>query len=121
MDRDLVDFLTESFDSVWSLEILLALHRDASRSWTAEDLIGELRSSEVVVRQGLQRLHAAGLTVEEADGTVRYGPAAAGQDRMVGRLADAYRVKPGAIRRLIVQSPADKLRTFSDAFRIIKD
>ena len=121
MDRDLVDFLQESFASVWSLEILLALHRDPSRKWTAEELIAELRSSEVVVRQSLDGLFAAGLILEEAGGSVRYGPASAGQNELVERLAETYRVKPSAIRRVIVQSPADKLRTFSDAFRIIKD
>lgn len=121
MDSDLVDFLQDSFGSVWSLEILLALYREPKRVWTADELITELRSSEVVVRQGLGGLLAAGLIVAEEGERVRYGTASADQDRQLARLAEAYRVKPGAIRRLIVQSRADKLRIFSDAFRIIKD
>lgn len=120
MDRDLVAFLEDSFGSVWSLEILLALHRQPERVWTDEDLIGELRSSQVVVRQGLDNLLAAGLILLENEG-VRYGPASEGQDVLVRRLAETYRVKPGAVRRLIIQSPAEKLRSFSDAFRIIRD
>lgn len=121
MDRTLVEFLQDSFGSVWSLEILLALHREPGRVWTAAELIDELRSSEVVVRQGLDGLLAAGLIVTEEGGGVRYGPASPDQDRLVRELAEVYRVKPGAVRRVIVQSPAEKLRTFSDAFRIIKD
>jgi hypothetical protein len=120
MDRDLVAFIEESFGSVWTVEILLALHREPARVWSAEELIVELRSSQLVVRQGLDNLLAAGLILLE-DGGVRYGPASADQEGLVGRLDEAYRVKPGAVRRLIVQSPAEKLRSFSDAFRIIKD
>ena len=121
MDRDLIEFLQESFASVWSLEILLALHDDPSRTWTAEQIIDELRSSQAVVGQGLDGLLAAGLIVKEEGGGVRYGPSSPGQGRLVDRLAVAYRVKAGAVRRVIIQSPADKLRTFSDAFRIIKE
>lgn len=121
MDRDLVEFIQDSFGSVWTVEVLLALHGDPARSWAPEEIIEELRSSEVVVRQSLDGLLAAGLILAEADGRVRYRPASPEQSRLVGLLAEAWRVKPGAVRRLIVQSPADKLRTFSDAFRIIKD
>jgi hypothetical protein len=121
MDTELVDFLQESFASIWAVEILLALHRDPARTWAPEQIIEELRSSQVVVRQSLEGLFAAGLIVEEEDGSVRYGPASPAQRELVDRLAEAYRIMPGAVRRVIVQSPADKLRTFSDAFRIIKE
>ncbi len=121
MDRDLIEFLQDSFASVWALEILLALYSDPARTWTAEQIIDDLRSSQVVVRHGLEDLLAAGLIVEEEDSSVRYGPASPAQRELVERLAEAYRIKPSSIRRLIVQSPADKLRTFSDAFRIIKE
>lgn len=121
MEKDLAEFLQDSFGSVWSLEILLVLHRQPERVWTAEDLITELRSSQVVVQQGIDNLLAAGLIVAEDGGAVRYGPASAGQDALVRRLEDAYRVKPAAVRRLIIQSPAEKLRTFADAFKIVKD
>lgn len=121
MDRTLVEFLQDSFGSVWSLEILLALHREPTRTWTTDELINELRSSQVVVRQSINGLLAAGLVVVEEDGSVRYGPASRDQEHLVAQLAEIYPVKPSAVRRLIVQSPIEKLRTFSDAFRIMKD
>jgi Flp pilus assembly protein TadB len=40
---------------------------------------------------------------------------------LVRQLAEAYRVKPASIRRLIIQSPAEKLKSFADAFKIVKD
>ena len=121
MHRSLVEFLQDSFDSVWSLEILLALRREPDRSWKPEEIVDELRSSRVVVGQSLDRLLAAGLVLVEEDGGVRYSPHSLEEDRLVEQLDEAYRVKPSAVRRLIIHSPVDKLRSFSDAFRIIKD
>ena len=121
MDRELVEFIQDSFGSVWSLEILLALHREPGRSWPPGQIIDELRSSQAVVKKGLEDLLAAGLILTEEDGSVRYGPASPHQDQLIQHLAEAYRIKPGAVRRLIIQGPSEKLRTFSDAFRIIKD
>jgi len=120
MDSDLIAFVEDSFGSVWSLEILLALLRAPERVWTSEELISELRSSQLVVRESLENLLAAGLILLE-EGGVRYGPASMDQDALVRRLDEVYQVKPGAVRRQIIQSPAEKLRSFSDAFRIIKD
>jgi hypothetical protein len=120
MDSDLIAFVEDSFGSVWTLELLLALLRSPERVWTSEELIAELRSSELVVRQGLDNLLAAGLILIE-EGGVRYGPASLDQDALVRRLEEVYRRRPGAVRRQIIQSPAEKLRSFSDAFRIIKD
>ncbi|EYD76038.1 hypothetical protein Rumeso_02467 [Rubellimicrobium mesophilum DSM 19309] len=121
MDRELVEFIQDSFGSVWSLEILLALHREPGRDWQPEQIIDELRSSQAVVRKGLEELLAAGLILVEDSGSVRYGPSSPRQDEIIRQLAETYRVKPGPVRRLIVQGPSEKLRTFSDAFRIIKD
>jgi hypothetical protein len=118
MDRELVEFIQDSFGSAWAVEVLLLLHREPGRIWAPGELIVELRSSDAVVAKGLQDLLAAGLVVTEGDGGVRYGPISADQDRLVRQLAEAYRVKPGPVRRVIVQGPAETLRTFSDAFRI---
>jgi hypothetical protein len=121
MQADLAEFLEYSFGSVWSLELLLVLHRDPKRGWTSRELVDELRSSEVVVGQSIENLLASGLIVIEGEGAVRYGPASRQQDELVRRLADEYRIKPAAIRRLIIQSPAEKLKTFADAFKFTRD
>lgn len=121
MDKDLAEFIESSFESVWSLELLLALYRQPERVWTAEELIAELRSSHVVVRKSIEILLASGLIVAESGDAVRYGPASADQARLVANLDEEYRIKPAAVRRLIVRSGADKLRVFANAFRIVKD
>lgn len=120
MNSDLIEFVETSFGSVWSLELLLLLFRDPRRNWNSDELVHELRSSEVVVDQGIERLLAAGLVLAETDGSVRYGPASAEQRELVAQLEEEYRKTPAAIRRLILQNPMDKLRTFADAFRLKK-
>ena len=121
MDRVLTEFIQDSFRSVWSIEVLLTLHWDAGRAWDPRELIADLRSSEAVVGRAVEDLLAAGMIVVEEDGSVRYRPASADQDCLTRLLAESYRVKPGAVRRLIVQSSNEKLRNFADAFRIMKD
>lgn len=121
MDKNIAEFVQYSFGSVWSLELLLVLYRHSDRSWPPDQLIAELRSSHVVVQQGINNLLASGLIVIETDGSVRYRPASQPQDELVKRLEQAYLVKPAVIRRLIIQSPAEKLKTFANAFRVVKD
>lgn len=121
MNSDLVELIEYSFGSVWTLELLLLLCRDRERPWRSEELVGELRSSEAVARESIDRLVTAGLVIVEEHGAVRYAPASQEQDALVMQLHEEYRRKPAAIRRLIVQGPAEKLRSFSDAFRLTRD
>lgn len=120
MRSDLVEMVETSFGSVWALELLLVLCREPLRSWTAEELVQELRSSSLVVTQSIENLQAAGLALAEEAGTVRYGPASREQDDLVKELDFEYRIKPAAIRRLIIQNPIDKLRSFANAFNLKK-
>lgn len=117
MNSDLVEMVEYSFGSVWALELLLLLHRDPGRAWSTPDLVREFRSSDAVVAESIERLVASGLVVIDDD-RVRYGPISPEQDLLVRQLEDAYKTKPAAIRRLIVQGPAEKLKSFSDAFKL---
>jgi predicted transcriptional regulator len=113
----ILEFAGASFRSVWALELLLALRRARDRSWSAGDIIKELRSSRVVVTEALNNLMAAGFVVQEDNGDYRYG--AAGQmEAMIDELERLYAIKPIAVMRKIVNSPNTKLQILSDAFRI---
>ncbi len=98
------------------MELLLALRAQRDRSWAVDELISELRSSELVVSRSLAHLLAAGLITEAADGHVRYAPASPQLDELVTRLDEEYRSRPAPIRRLIVARPQAKLQSFADAF-----
>lgn len=120
VDPDLAEMIETTFDSVWTLEVLLLLRNGGDRAWTASALIEELRSSSLVVRQSLERLQSAGLIAEEADGVVRYAPASPALEAFVSQLEQQYRSRPASIRRLIVAPPKSDLQSFSEAFMFRK-
>lgn len=110
-------FAASVFKSVWALELLLVLKRDAARVWEAAELIRELRSSQVVVADALGGLLAAGLITEQESGRYRYRPVSAEIDDLVSELQKIYAVKPAAVIREIVTTPNRKLQQLSDAFK----
>jgi hypothetical protein len=121
MKSELVELVEYSFGSVWALELLLLLRRGREHQYRTEELVRELRSSDAVVAESIERLVAAGLVLMGENGAVRYAPASDAQDALVQQLEEEYRVRPAAIRRVIVQGPAEKLKSFSDAFRLKRD
>lgn len=120
MNTDLAEFIEYSFGSVWALELLLLLH-DSKRGWLTPELVRELRSSDSVVEQSIERLVAAGLVLVEKDAKARYAPATSQQDVLVKRLHEEYMKRPAAVRRVILHGREEKLRSFSDAFMLKRD
>jgi hypothetical protein len=120
MDERLAEFIETSFGSVWSLETLLFLRRERNRSWTREELVVQLRSSDAVVAEAVDRLAVSGLLVFDETGALRYGPASDDLEGLADRLESEYRKAPTAVRRMIVQTPLGKLRSFADAFKVTK-
>ncbi|MGH6771466.1 MAG: hypothetical protein ACRECO_20895 [Xanthobacteraceae bacterium] len=117
-EEDLVAFVATSISSVWALELLLLLRRDPAKYWEAESLIRELRSSPVVIDEGLKRLQGAGLVMQDDRGTYRYQAASPRLDQLVSELQAAYATRPMTVIEAIVAAPSDKLRAFSDAFKL---
>jgi hypothetical protein len=120
MDDRLAEFIATSFGSVWSLETLLFLRRERHRSWSAIELVQQLRSSDVVVTESVDRLVMSGLLIMEEDGAVRYAPASEDLEQLTGALEAEYGKAPTTVRRLIIQTPLGKLRSFADAFKVTK-
>jgi hypothetical protein len=117
-EDDLLSFVTASIRSVWALELLLLLKGNPQQSWTSDRLILELRSSPVVIADALASLTGAGLVIEDVGQTYRYGAASTALDRLVSELEHLYAARPTTVVKAIVASPTDKLRAFSDAFKL---
>ena len=113
-------FAAASLKSVWALELLLTLKRHAERSWRPEEMIRELRSSQVVVGEALQNLQSAGLIVADEALVYRYQPGSSQMAEFVDELEKLYAVKPTTVIRAIVTSPNKQLQILSDAFKITK-
>jgi hypothetical protein len=118
---DLRLLIQKSIGSVWALELLLLISREADRSWTSEDLNRDLRGSLALVEDILLRFVAAGLVATEPEGRFRFRPATPELARLVEQLQQEYSTRPLAIVREIVSSPNAKIQTFADAFKVKKD
>lgn len=117
LSEDVLRFIRTSIRSVWALELLLLLRRDAARSWNVAALIRELRGSAGIVAGAMTELQAAGL-VASADDAFLYQPASPELDALVAATAAAYAEYPVAVTQAIFTAPSDKIRLFADAFRI---
>jgi hypothetical protein len=117
-EETVLNFAAATIRSIWAMELLFALKSDPERSWTSDELIRELRSSQMVVAEALNNLLTTGLVVEEEAGRYRYRPGSPSVDGLVTELQTLYASKPVAVIRAIVTSPNKKLQILSDAFRI---
>ena len=113
---ELASFIASTFRSVWALELLLLIKREA-RSCSAGELVELMRASPAVVERALESLTAAGVAGTDAQGTA-YMPVSATVARLVEETEQLYRTKPNRVRRLIVASANSGLAAFSDAFRL---
>jgi hypothetical protein len=112
---DLPAFVRAHLNSVWSLEILLIMRRQAPHRWSIEDLVKELRASPGLVASSLERLETSGLVIGDQTGHFEYSPAP-GLIAICDNLDAAYRERPVAIINLI-SAPEDRLQKLADAFR----
>ncbi|MBO9576636.1 MAG: hypothetical protein J7494_12940 [Sphingobium sp.] len=120
-DKLIAGFITSSFQSVWSLELLLHLKKASDRCFAQQELVTALRASDEVVSTSIQSLLAAGLIVEDEQRCVTFAPATeelAGHVEAVERL---YQVKPDAVRRVIVHGADKGPSDFADAFKLRRD
>ena len=97
-----------------AVELLLVLRRDPDRCWAPAELVRELRASQSLVADNLQRFLTSGLVAPEVD-CYRYAPASPVLDELCARLESAYRERPVAVINLIARP--DPLQSLADAFK----
>lgn len=117
-ESDISQFVRTYIPSVWALELLLLLHADPARRWSAAGLLKELRASTSLVDENLARFHAQGLALRD-DAGWHFAPANAHLEALAAELAALYRERPMYTIGMI--SRPDPLRALADAFRIKRD
>jgi hypothetical protein len=120
VDDQVLEFIRSSIKSVWSLELLLFMRRNATRSWTGDQLIRELRSSRTIVNETMSMFVQSGILREDESG-VRYEPAHVELEWMIDQLAREYGERPTSVVNAIVSAQNTKLQDFANAFRIKRD
>jgi biotin operon repressor len=117
-EDDTVAFVQTAINSVCALELLILLRRERQRVFRADQLVRELRSSQLAVAQALEHLAKSGLIEEIPGSGYHYQQVSAQLDAICDRLESDYAHKPVKIVRAILEAPDEKLRTFADAFRL---
>jgi DNA-binding GntR family transcriptional regulator len=120
-DDEILTFVQASFKSVWTLELLIMLRRNREKAWSRDELVRDLRSSHTVVGEALSSLLAAGLVVDDPGETFRYQAASANLEEIAARIEAMHAAKPMRLIRAITAAPNEKLRIFSDAFKLKDD
>lgn len=119
--HDLLEFLRRSLPSVWALELLLLMRKNASRTYSVEELATDLRASQSVVVSILPQFTVDGLVVEAEPGRFAYRPTDDALAAKIDRLAVIYRESPVALVREIALAPNPKIQGFADAFKFRKE
>lgn len=117
-DDDAISFARVAFSSVSALELLILLRRQRPRPYRVDELVRELRSSELAVALALDHLMKFDLVEQSPDSGYRYQESSARLDSICERVAHVYAHKPVALLRAILETPDEKLRMFADAFRL---
>jgi hypothetical protein len=117
---DVRRFLLQCIDSVEQLEVLLLLHRYPDEARSPATVAQELYSNTESIARRMAGLDANGLLVSTGPSSYRYQPRTPALDSTVRLLADTYRERRVAVITVIASKPMEKVRAFSDAFRIRK-
>lgn len=118
---DLTRFIGSTFRSVWALEVLGELRKKPGIEVAPDALVTALRASEVIVRQSLAELSAAGLVQIGAGGEAKYAPVTPELDQLVAAAEARYASAPNAVRRIIINAANPDLTAFANAFRLRDD
>jgi predicted transcriptional regulator len=117
-EEEVIGFIRTYVGSVYTLELLLLLKRNPQKAWETGDLVRELRSSGTAVADALQRMIAAGLVSEHPPGRYAFTPASPKHEMLAAEIQKAYSNTPMSVVKAIIAAPDEKLRAFSDAFKL---
>lgn len=124
LPEDVRRFLDEHIESLEQLEILRVLAEDPGREWSAGELAAEIQAEAATAATHVTSLAARGLVTTSARGGETVARHGARPAELVNRLAKvlaAYRERPVTMIKLVYAKANERLRAFSDAFRLRKE
>jgi DNA-binding IclR family transcriptional regulator len=120
-EEALLAIVSNSFRSVWPLELLVLLRHEPRRTWSVGALVQDLRASVSAVSEGLAALRKLGLVSIDPQGSYQFEAGSAELEELAHELSELYSRKPRAVMRAILAAPNNQIQTFADAFRLRKD
>jgi hypothetical protein len=113
-------FIRAHIKTVWSLELLLHLHRHRERAWSNAELTRELRAAPRIIERGLAAFSAAGLLRQEGDGRILFAPANPQIEAVVVEVVVEAGKHPLALANEIYAADS-RIQDFADAFKLRKE
>ena len=121
LSEDLKSFIKQKIQTVLRLEVLLLLHHQQPRSFTAVEVANELGSEQNNAQDQLTALEAMEVVVKSDPDRpkYRYHSANAKVRRLVDQLAVSYSAQRVPILSILLADHPERPRRFAEAFRII--
>ncbi len=107
-------------DSLDALEVVMLLFRERQRTWTADDVVRELRISGRVARRELDRMRSRGVA-SEADGAYRFDSTDVDKAAAIARIAAAYGARRVELINYVASQTLKRIQSIADAFKLKKD
>ncbi|HWA24245.1 MAG TPA: hypothetical protein VG734_01125 [Lacunisphaera sp.] len=117
---DVLQFLSRFIVSVEQLEVLLLLHAEGGREWTAAEINQRLRSQEASIEKWLVVLTSLGLVARNGARS-RLSPPSPELAQAIARVAEAYRERPTRVIEAIFVEHDESLHDFVRAFNLRKN
>ena len=115
-------FISQYINSVEQLETLLLMRASPDRTWDAEAINQELRTSLASAAERLRELEQRRLIAADSSSPLRYRyePSDTRTRDVIDLVADAYRERRVTVITFIFSKPQDAILEFADAFRLGK-
>ena len=121
ISEGLKSFIKEKIQTVLLLEVLLLLHHQQPRSFTAVEVANELGFEKEEAQDQLKALQAIGVVQSTLDKPkYSYHPVNAQLRSLVQQLAVGYSEQRVPILSIILADHPDRTRLFAEAFGIIR-
>ncbi|MBV8518340.1 MAG: hypothetical protein JO197_13160 [Acidobacteria bacterium] len=114
----LLQFIRRCVDSIETLEILLLLQRTPETFWTPAAIDSQLGMKQGAAAKRLARLADEQLVVTGSSGAFRYAPRDEEDRATVAALTTAYADQRASVVNAVFSENLERLRAFSDAFRM---
>jgi hypothetical protein len=116
--KDVERFIATDIESVEQLEVLLLLRAAPDKHWTAHEVARALVSRVDSAADWLDRMARRDLLAQTGDGTYRYAPPTPDVAHTIDALAESFAKYRVTVVALIFSKPSERVRLFSDAFRL---
>jgi hypothetical protein len=123
-DAEFSAFVRDCIPSLQAAAALVCIARDAAREWSAADIVEHLRTTVSISlaesERSIEMFESRGLVERQPSSRTRLTRSLLA-DKRLSTLVQAYDEKPVTLIQFIYAMREEKIRLFSDAFRIRKD